>query len=57
MVNNESYSHIVNLGQEIIAFLPSKENSNFKYKKSYYNGYAKDKVTFKGVETNTIGGI
>lgn len=57
MVNNESYSHIENLGQEIIAFLPSKENWNFKYKKFYNSSYVMDKVMFEGVETNITGDI
>lgn len=57
MVNNKSYSHIVNLGQKIIAFLASKENSNFKYKKFYYSSYAVHGIRFEGVETSIIGDI
>lgn len=57
MVNNESYSHIVNLGQGMIAFLPTKENSNFKCKKICYSGYVMDEVMFEGVETNIKGDI
>lgn len=57
VVNNESYSHIVNLGQEIIAFLTSKENWNFKYKKFCYSSYVMDEATYEGVETNITAGI
>lgn len=57
MVNHESYSHIVNLGQGMIAFLPTKENSNFKCKKICYSGYVMDEVMFEGVETNIKGDI
>lgn len=55
--SNQTYSHTLNLGQEIIAFLPSKEDLHFRYKKFCNNSYAVEQVTLEGVETNITGGF
>lgn len=53
--SNQSYSHTLNLGQEIIAVLPSKEDLNFRYKKFCNNSYAVEQVTLESVETTITG--
>lgn len=55
--SNQSYWHTLSLGQEIFAFLPSKEYLNFRYKKCCNNSYAMEQVTLECVETNVTGGF